>query len=293
MPVRVTCPNCGKELKSRDDLLGKHVVCPWCNDSFRMSSAVGSEARAMPPSQDDELVEETPHASFSSILVLAEVPPPPIQAPPVMPSRSEAPNDSLGAVRRGPTAASPKIKRRTPPVDRRAQTAKFITAEAVDTRIPLGADGQLPRLILLDGHSQPVVDAPAQSSNLFVLVGVLCLSVTLSVVMLFMELENTISNSAAKQRARDRIALHYLGQPPTIKPYQKKLREALQAANNEDYKKESRLYHDVLDILRVETTARSHAGLTGLREAQDPREPSDRDLEQQLSTLLGDDLSRD
>lgn len=47
-----TCPSCGKQLKVRDELLGKKLRCPGCGGTFDVSSA-GAGAGAKQPTRYD------------------------------------------------------------------------------------------------------------------------------------------------------------------------------------------------------------------------------------------------
>jgi hypothetical protein len=166
------------------------------------------------------------------------------------------------------------------------KAAKFIAGEATETRVQLGADGQLPNLVLRDDKKKQVEDSPASSSNPLLLIGVLCFSITISVVMLFVDIEGGHVEGEAKERAREQIERYYTGTPPTIKLHQRKLREGLQAHNLGDYAMERARYREVLDMLHNEAN-RGFAGLTGMREAQAP--PNDAHLKELISTLLNED----
>ena len=230
MQVKVTCPNCGKELKAPEELRGKRVACPSCNESFRVG---------VPPE-----------------------PPPGVPGP-------------------GPIRVMP------PPVNRPAQAAKFIADEAVQTRVQLGADGRLPELQFQDPAAEPgPQETQTRGSNPLLLIGVLCFSITLSVILLVLEPQEVRSSDAAKAAARHWIALKYLGEGPRLQPHEKRLREALQASYRGDRAAERRLYREVLNMLHDESH-RGAAGLTGPRTALDP--PNDQHLEQQLATLLSGD----
>ena len=229
MQVKVTCPNCGKELKAPQELRGKRVACPSCNESFRVGA---------PPDLPQDL----------------------------------------------PPGVPPPVRVMPPPVNRPAQAAKFIADEAAPTRVQLGADGRLPELLFEDRPAEPdLQEAQTRGSNPLLLVGVLCFSITLSVILLVFEPQEVRSSDAAKAEARHWIALKYIGTGPNLKPHEKRLREALQASYRGDDAAERRLYREVLNMLHDESH-RGAVGLTGPRTAADP--PNDQHLEQQLATLL-------
>lgn len=234
MQVKVTCPNCGKELKAAQELRGKRVACPSCNESFRVGG---------PP----------------------EVPPAP---PPV-------------------GAGAPPLQVVPPPLNRPAQAARFIAEETAETRVQLGADGRLPELKFEARAAESDPREPqAGGSNPLLLVGVLCFSVTLSVILLVFEPPKAPSNEAAKAAARNWIQAKYIGSDSTPQPHELRLRWALQAAVRGDTASERRLYREVLNMLHDESL-RGAAGVTGPRVAAEP--PNDRHLEEQLAILLSGD----
>jgi len=299
--VTITCPNCAKELKVRDYLLGKKVVCPRCSDGFRVSSQPGSDDGVPQRAQAKGAAD----SSASDATGIAEPVAPPIQrapdqAPPIQPAPVQTPvpvtPDKAWSIKDTPPRAIPvqvapvqvapvqvapvqvapvqvapvegtpgqdapvgvtpvKVtpvsvtpppdaqrpqpiarapRKSTPPPTRPkrvGKAAKFIATELTETRVQLGADGQLPNLVLRDEKKTEVEDAPAQTSNPLLLIGVLCFSVTISVVMLFVDTEKRHVEGKSKEQAREQIQRYYAGTPPTIKLYQRKLREALQAHN--------------------------------------------------------------
>lgn len=171
-----------------------------------------------------------------------------------------------------------------PPLNRPAETAKFIAAETADTRVRLGADGRLPELLFEDQAPEP--ESPvtrSEGSNPLLLIGALCFSITLSVILLVFEPQPRHADDAAKAEARNWIEMNYIGSGPRLKPHERRLREALQAYHRGDHATERRLYREVLDMLRDESH-RGAVGLTGARKALNP--PNDHDLEQQIATLL-------
>jgi len=40
MPITVSCPKCSKQLRVRDELVGKKLRCPGCGNTFDAKSAV-------------------------------------------------------------------------------------------------------------------------------------------------------------------------------------------------------------------------------------------------------------
>src|SRR5215475_8433607 len=52
MPNTIHCPQCNRELRVPDELLGKKVKCPACSTTFTASVA-GPEVAAQPPPQGE------------------------------------------------------------------------------------------------------------------------------------------------------------------------------------------------------------------------------------------------
>lgn len=183
------------------------------------------------------------------------------------------------------------VRTMPPPVNRRAEAAKFIADEAAETRVQLGADGRLPSLQFQSRVAEQDPQEPhARDSNPLLLIGVLCFSITLSVILLVLEPQQGPSNVAAKDEARRAILESYTGLDPQLMPDERRLRErlreALEAFHRDDYASERRLYREALNMLKNESN-RGARGLTGPRQATMP--PNDEHLEQQLATLLSGD----
>ncbi len=189
------------------------------------------------------------------------------------------------ASREEPSATN--TQRPPPSLNRPAQAAKFIAAETAETAVQLGSDGRLPELVFEDQSAERETHkSQSEDSNPLLLIGILCFSITLSLIMLVFDPQPPQSGSAAKSRARNEIARTYIGTGPRLRPHEKRLRQALQAFHRGDHEAERRLYREVLHMLRDESH-RGVMGLTGPRRAAAP--PNDHHLEQQLATLLSRD----
>jgi hypothetical protein len=175
-----------------------------------------------------------------------------------------------------PELAPPRMKQKAP-------TAKFIAGSRTETNVQLGADGQLPALVLRETKQQDDSEDTANTTNPLLLIGVLCFSISLSVILLFVDTSATVSEGKTKAHAREQIKRVYARPSANDKPYQTKLREAIWAHNNDDFQVERRRYREVLDMLHSEAI-RDLGGLTGMREAKQP--PNDRHLEDLLGILL-------
>lgn len=202
--------------------------------------------------------------------------PPAVDQPPI---QTDLPTPPAPPVQTGATGSSRAAPRR------KAKQARFISADAIKTRIQLGADGRLPELALDEAVRRKDKPETSKSSNSLILVGVLLFSVVVSIVMLFVESSDTKSESRAKSEARESIALWYTGQgqEPPLDRYQRLLRESLQAHSRGDFAKERRNYRRVLDMLHSEDK-NDVTGLTGALGGTEA--PNDKDLQRRLATLL-------
>lgn len=186
-----------------------------------------------------------------------------------------------------PPGAAVPVRVLPPPVNRRAQAAKFIADEATETRVQLGADGRLPALLFQSRAAEQDPQEPqTRESNPLLLIGVLCFSITLSLILLIFDPQGGGPTGEAKDMARQAILRGYVQDPDVPDRVRERLREALGAFHREDYTSERRLYREVLNMLKNESIRdpSNPKGLTGPREARSP--PNDRHLEQQLATLL-------
>lgn len=197
--------------------------------------------------------------------------------------RVAAPTDAPGG-------ASVAVRATPPPVNRRAETATFIADEAVETRVQLGADGRLPALRFeTQAAEQERQEPQARESNPLLLIGVLCFSITLSLILLVFDPQGGGPTSEAKDAARYAILREYVQKPSVPQRVREPLRKALEAFHRNDDAGEKRLYREVLRMLKDESVRdpknpEDLKGLTGPRKAGSP--PNDLHLEQQLATLL-------
>ncbi len=143
--------------------------------------------------------------------------------------------------------------------------ARFITDQAGDPLVKLGADGHLPDLALQE-MGAPVVQekTPAdQASKSLALVAAFVVSMGLSVAMLFLDLDVTSGTVQQAQVARRAITIYYGSENAPLEPYQKLLRSANLARSRGDYQGEQQYYREVLRMLRAENK-NSVTGLTRL-----------------------------
>jgi hypothetical protein len=145
------------------------------------------------------------------------------------------------------TAAGP------PPVVKKR--ARFITADAAQSGLQLAADGKLPELHLQEGNKKEKAEGKSSGVNPLVLMGVLCLSVAMSI---FLVLYNFNQGGDSLQRTKDdaRANIREFYSDPDkkkpLEPYQILLREAERAHSRGDRPAEIKSYKRVLDLLRAE-----------------------------------------
>lgn len=151
------------------------------------------------------------------------------------------------------------------------------------SRLELGQDGQLPQLIANEGkESKEPVDDSQSGKSPWLLIGAVCFSVLMSVIMLWVPADSQQATSDEKAEAREKLQEFYIGGQADIKPYQQLLRRALQAHNRGDEEDETRLYKKVLQMLHSEEF--KEKGLTAPKWITGS--PNDRELEELLSLLL-------
>lgn len=165
---------------------------------------------------------------------------------------------------------------------RPAQTAKFISADAGARKLDLGADGKLPALKLEETAGTPVEEAGEAGSNPWLLIGVLGFSIVTSIAMLLIDASPRRGEREAKVDARLEILRQYV-EPPNpraTRPYQQRLRQALQAHSRGDDEAERMHYRAVSDMLRA-GDLHPLRGLTGEIDSDDR-------LKELLTILLRD-----
>ncbi|HJN08449.1 MAG TPA: hypothetical protein QF564_07135 [Pirellulaceae bacterium] len=291
MSVSVQCPTCSKELLAAAELVGKLASCPHCQAQFPITK---SATRTVGETPATETATETRYPEPANLY-------PPGQSP--SPSVSETANvasikgqslPGTAAGKAAPQSTPPPATRFSSPAaksarpspskpSREARPARFIAADASETRVELGHDGQLPVLQLEEATRIDVDQENARTSNPWLLVAALAVSFGMSAVLLFVETDGAPAERTTKKSARRDVEMYYSRPVPQPQRYRQLLREALQAYNKEDYATERRRYKQVLDLLHAENNDR-YSGLTGQVSASEP--PNDRHLEELLSTLV-------
>jgi hypothetical protein len=147
--------------------------------------------------------------------------------------------------------------------ERRPQkVARFITDGPGDPLVRLGEDGNLPELTLNEGAVAETGERPAKKqTSSGVLLALLFCSFSMTVLLLFVDVEQHSSVAQQKAAARQQIAEFYGREGVPLQPYQIYLREARQAHSRGDTQTERDRYHKVLALLRAEGK-RKFTGLT-------------------------------
>ncbi|NQT17835.1 MAG: hypothetical protein HQ582_34095 [Planctomycetes bacterium] len=242
MQITVACPRCKQSIAIAAQLAGSYATCPYCSGRFWIA-------------------ENTDNG-----------PPQPESAPRAAPPAGSAPIPSPAAPPPKPASSAPAKK-----------VARFVTAEAAESPLNLAENGKLPEL-----HLEETAQEKSQESgvavNPLVLLGLVCLSVVACIFLVLYTPEGqTSSRSSGRAEARRIIEMEFfadLDSPAPREPYQILLREAQRAHARGDRETERRLYHRVLDLLRVERS--EFEGVTG-------SPTRDETLVQQITLLLSDD----
>lgn len=243
----------------------------------------------MPPTAvvDPMAPVKTPTASVATPL-----PPLPDVRPPSSPPIGMA--DSASSRRPSPPAAAPSQVEAPPavaqPVASNRRVAQFITADVAQSQLTVAADGKLPELHLSVDNAGPRKRKALVGGNSWATVVLICLSLLAAVAMIMIDTGSSPTTSSTAKELRIRIKTRYFGDDGAeLRPYQILLRRAQQAHDRGDRKAERQYYLQVLGMLRDENLHPLGRNLTGMeKKATDLSLPSDEDLEEKVSTLLGE-----
>ena len=272
MPVKLECPRCAQSLSVPVKKAGSYANCPRCNGRFWVredaaQSGIDPSGSGAPATMDVGMPTATPPRTVAeppserSSISMRDAPPSPEAEPAVpVPSDSQSPSQPL------------KLPGR--------KVARFVTAEAAQSKLEVAEDGNLPSLRLQEGQQAKEPVEKSTSVNPLVLFAVLCMSVALSVLLVSTDIDSQDPFESEKARAREVIREEYFANldDTPLAAYQLDLREAQRAHARGDFETERELHRKVLKQLRSER-GRFGRGLTGSR-SRDAR------LEGQLSTLL-------
>lgn len=223
--------------------------------------------------------------------------PPPVTMPLVPPPRPAGTSPSVS-----PAPPPPSLPPSAPAGQPGGKVARFIVTDAAASTLKLAEDGKLPELHLQEGQDQRREDKSSQVHPM-VLIGLICLSVALSIGLLVVDVGGDGKGAAqGREKVWRAIEKDYFpaeaGAP--LQPYQRYLREARQAAARGDRKTEVNRLRTVLALLRAEGGALSQwraAEQSGDRRAFDSdrwapektltgRLENDERLEKHIASLL-------
>ncbi len=289
MAINLDCPRCQTTLQVPNARAGGYVNCAHCKGRLWVAKDAPADATSVETVAVAGSVRlpETPPKLRSSPnkLSLKEVEgkdasPPPKPTAKSTPTSTATPPGDKPLVEKGSAPLVP-ARPSTPLPSKRV--ARFITADATDSTLRLAADGKLPELHLEEGAAKEKPEVVERSVNPLVMVGVLAISVVLSIMLVLVDVESPPATGLGqKAQMRQTLADHYYGlgdlNTEQLEPYQILLRQAQQAYSRGDYKTEREHYRKVLDMLRAERGSEER-GLTGSRS-------KDRKLEESLTVLL-------
>lgn len=170
------------------------------------------------------------------------------------------------------------------------RVAQFITADVAQSQLTVAADGKLPELHLNADSAGPRKRKTLVGGNSWATVVLISLSLLAAVAMVLIDTGSTSTTSSTATELRTRIKNRYFGDDSAeLRPYQTLLRQAQQAHDRGDRKAERKYYLQVLGMLRDENLHPLGRNLTGMeKKATDLSLPSDEDLEEKVSLLLGE-----
>lgn len=172
-------------------------------------------------------------------------------------------------------------------------TARFITDGPGEALVRLGDDGHLPELALEEVAIPGRVAAEKKETNPLLLAGAMALSLTMTVVLLFMEGEMSTATVQDQAGARAELREYYGDEGETLAPYQLALRRSRLAFARGDRQGEKEELRQVLRMLRSEAKGRLQrfTGLTGRLDYDydDASKRSDRRLEELIAILMAGD----
>lgn len=168
------------------------------------------------------------------------------------------------------------------PEKRKRKSAKLLTEAVSESKLQMGADGKLPELKVVEIQNPTANDKVESDQSPLTMIIVLCISVGVSVLLLFAPTDS-VSTSSDFQFALDSLEQHYIGTKPPLKPYQVLLREAIQFENTGNRQKAKANYRKIVDMILAERR-NTNTGLTAPKFSAS--EPNDKMLEQHLKVLL-------
>ncbi|MCD4726272.1 MAG: hypothetical protein K8R46_01310 [Pirellulales bacterium] len=278
MSIKLDCPRCKTLLQVPNKLAGGYVNCPHCKGRLWVSKDAAAEKTPTAPLADPPLKKGATAGLPSSAGRNTRE-----NTAGQASSGAQTSESQLFQQPAKPSSPAPAIPDPPQPPAPRKKVARFISAETADSTLRPAADGKLPELQLDEGAVRQKPQEKSSSMNPLVLLGVLSVSVVLSIVLAMIDLGSPAApRSERKEQMRYLIERDFFGSGNidnrALKSYQILLREAQRAYTRGDYKTERKNYRRVLEMLRAERGP-DRKGLTGSRRR-------DKKLEEAISVLL-------
>ena len=312
--INFHCPRCNRDMALPDEQRGQYAFCKLCEGRvwippdaplLQSQQAQSPSVARNPPELDlspvagpvatpPDPVPELPTSKRSG----ASIPEPPkpvaaSAAPPTQRLNTNAPtassqnnvNDAKTATRLSP----PPTPKEGQPQHSSRHHATLITAEPAQSPLAAASDGQLPALALETDDRGDSKQPSAVESNRWLTLGVVCISLLFSTVLLLVETDSSNNSQAeTKDQILLRIQERYFGPEngPWLR-YESYLRDAALARSQGDNQKEQRYYRKVLHLLNAQHLDKTDQGITGLRRrTSDSSLKSDEELMELISRLL-------
>lgn len=296
MPIELSCPRCTKMLTFGNELAGQYAFCDQCQGRLWVPQVATSVPDSMtastePPDNTSEQKDSTGTSENCPPPILSKSPEKAKSQSPLVEETSTRPvgmDIPTSSQDRAPTASKepPKIKssQKAP-----KNVATFIASDIAESRIEMGADGQLPELTLSTDADTDQKTESKGTQNPWGLILLICGSLIASTALIMFDGPSSEKHSDIEGTLK-KLKDKYIQEPDKpLAQYQIYLRDALLARSQGDFAKEQTYYRKVLHLLRAEHYKRDHdeKGLTGqLIESSDRSLRSDEDLEKQLSDIL-------
>ena len=314
--IDFSCPRCNRDMALNDAERGQYAFCKHCagrvwipadaalahkDQEATATASVRQPNPQVPPATPQATSRPNNNLTPPAIAKRSNIPEPP--RPPAattdMPSHPPTP---VTRDRSEPHDTTPLQQPVPPPqpseVDAPQHSSRhhatLITAEPAQSGLAAASDGQLPELALRTDDREESRNPSSAESNRWLTIGVVCLSLLFSAVLLLIETGSSVNSQAkTKNQYRMRIQEKYFGPENGPWPrYQRYLRDAALARSQGNYQDEERYYRKVLHLLNAQHLDKTDQGVTGLRKkTSDGSLKSDEELMVFLSALLNNNMN--
>ena len=302
MTIELDCPRCNRSLSLPDEVAGQYAFCKHCEGRIWVATessnaASDSSPESPPPSPTDaqrDSQKPPPIASHTASSQADPSPGPPPTTSPRLENTTKMP-DAPPQAQTGPDPENAAESITPPPSNppgkqKKRRIAKLITAEPAQSRLEPEPDGHLPELALTASDEDDAGEKQKKSSNDWLVLAVIIISLIASTAMLMLDTESSQSSADKTQQSiHGKIRAKYFGPDQGPWPrYQQYLRDAALARSQGNFTKEEMYYRKVLHLLNAQHLDKTDQGVTGLRRKtrNDPSLPSDEELIELLHTLL-------